>query len=482
MKSYKNISESLKKQLNKNIPLLILCGFLIVIFITIIFSILNKDEPKATTKFNQEDVNNNTVGEWDTTGFCVVKEIDKANSKLTVLDIESGQDIILNFSGGTDIRDKYDQIIAVSQISIGEMMDIYYQKNSAKLKKAVISTTAWEYKGVSNWYLNKDNNSFVIVDSKYQYSEDLVISRDGKLLTISDLDEKDELTVKGLDREVYSIIVTRGHGTLRFTDYDDFIGGIAHIGKREIVPIVEDLVITARAGTFDITFEKNGYVGVKKVILNPEDDITISMEEFKKPPVQTGLVKFEIEPVGAQLYINKILYSYEDMVELEYGEYDITVSLGGYSTYKGELVVNDVAETVSITLVESSKDNSETNNDETDNTIDDEENIDETIDGTTEEITDETTEEATDGTIDKTTDGSTTGTTSQYIYIDRPNEASAYLDGEFKGNVPVSFPKVIGTHYITFIKSGYETKTYTVEILDDGENVKLEFPELTKVE
>lgn len=451
-----------------------LCGFIFIIGITIIYSLIQKDEVKTTSRVEQGNTIDNTVGEWDATGFGVVKEIDKLNNKLTFLDIESGQDIILTYSGGSDIRDKYDQIIAVSQVTIGEMMDIYYQKNSAKLKKAIISTKAWEYKGINNWNLDKDENSFDIVDSKYQYAKDLVISRDGKLLTIGDLDDKDELTVKGWDRNIWSIIVTKGHGTIRFTEYEDFIGGIAYIGKREIVPIVEDLVITARVGTFDIKFEKNGYVGVKKVTLNPEDDTIISMEEFKKPPVQTGEVKFEIEPASADLYLNKILYSYEDMVELEYGEYDITASLGGYSTYKGELVVDDLLKTVSITLVESSTKTDESEVDETDTTIDGEENTDENIEETEPSIT--------DGTDSSSTEDDTTGTTSQYIYIQSPNATSAYFDGEFKGMVPVSFPKVIGTHYITFIKSGYETKTYTVEILDDGENVKLDFPDMTKVE
>lgn len=468
MKSLKDKGESLKKHINRNIPFVILCGFIFVILITILFSIIKSDEVKKMPAVVKDSTNEGESKDWDTTSLGVIKEIDIKNSKITFLEIESGQDIILTFSGGSDIRDKYNQIIAMSQVTVGEMMDIYYYKNSAKLKKAVISANAWEYKGVSNWSLDK--NSFDIVDSKYQYSNDLVISRDGKLLTINDLDDKDELTVKGWDREVWSIIVTKGHGTLRFTDYEDFVGGIAYIGKREIIPITTDLVITAREGIFDITFENKGLVGVKNVTLNPGDDIVVSMEEFKRPPVETGLVRFNIEPVGAELYINKILYSYEDMVELEYGEYNISVSLGGYNTYQGKLVVDDAVKTVSISLVESSTDTGETDEGE--------------AGGMEEGETGESEEEEPDTTLggsDKP-DEDSSNTTSKYIYIQSPSGASAYLDGEFKGTVPVSFPKVTGTHYITFIKSGNETKTYTVEILDDGENVKLEFPELTDVE
>lgn len=465
MKSLKDKGESLKKHINRNIPFVILCGFIVVILIAILVSIFKGDEAKRMPGVVKDNTNESVSEDWDTTSLGVIKEIDITNSKITFLEVESGQDIILTFTGGSDIRDKYNQIIAMSQVNIGEMMDIYYHKNSAKLRKAVISTDAWEYKGVSNWSLDK--NSFDIVDSKYQYSDNLVISRDGELLTIDDLDDKDELTVKGFDREIWSIIVTKGHGTIRFTDYEDFIGGIAYIGKREIIPIVDDLVITAREGSFEITFENKGLIGVKKVTLNPEDDIVVSMEEFKRPPVETGLVRFNIEPLGAELYINKILYSYEDIVELEYGEYNISVSLGGYNTYQGKLVVNEAMKTVDITLVESNSDTGEVEDDETSGTEEGEAGESDTENTTT------------DGSNESDED---TNSTSKYIYIQSPSGASAYLDGEYKGTVPVSFPKVLGTHYITLIKPGLETKTYTVEILDDGENVKLEFSDLTVIE
>jgi len=45
---------------------------------------------------------------------------------------------------------------------------------------------------------------------------------------------------------------------------------------------------------------------------------------------------------------------------------------------------------------------------------------------------------------------------------------------------PVSFPKITGNHYITLIKNGYETKTYTIEATNDGEDTYFNFPEMLK--
>ena len=46
--------------------------------------------------------------------------------------------------------------------------------------------------------------------------------------------------------------------------------------------------------------------------------------------------------------------------------------------------------------------------------------------------------------------------------------------------MPVDLPKEIGTHTITLYRTGYVTKSYTVEVEDDGEDLILSFPELAK--
>lgn len=48
-----------------------------------------------------------------------------------------------------------------------------------------------------------------------------------------------------------------------------------------------------------------------------------------------------------------------------------------------------------------------------------------------------------------------------------PEGAEVYLDNVYKGIVPCKFTKVIGSQTITLSKSGYVTKSYSVDILDD---------------
>ena len=53
-----------------------------------------------------------------------------------------------------------------------------------------------------------------------------------------------------------------------------------------------------------------------------------------------------------------------------------------------------------------------------------------------------------------------------------------YLDGNYIGLSPVSFGKTVGSHTITLRKSGFETRSYTIYLYNDGKDTNYSFSEL----
>lgn len=482
MEDKNNRNDERKKSLKRILPFLCGCAFLIVIAVTILASV-----SRSTTKNNNSPSTSQTkevtgTEDSDKQIVAVLKEIKETDSTMTLMDIETGQDLILNYTGGTNFVDKYDQVILPLQLKIGEMVDAYYTSDSAKLVKLQISNLAWEYQGVNNWSIDPTTKIFQIVDSKYKYSQDTVVIREGEFLDIQNLNNKDELTIKGYEKDIWSIIVTKGHGTLKFEDYSDFIGGTAYIGNDEIIPIVADMVITVQEGSYTVNFENGSLKGTKQVSVGADEEVIVNMGEFKNPVAQTGLVNFSITPEGAELYIDDTLQDYDKAVKLEYGQHTIKVTLGGYSDYSGDLDVNEATTTLSVNLVESQSSDSTTNTQEdttsTDNSTSNQNNTTTQDDNSSTNSNNNTnsntnTEDTTDSSIidpDKN------------IYVNGPEGASVYFNEEFKGSAPVSFPKVTGSQYIILIRSGYETVTYTVEIADDGKDVYYNFPAMVKSE
>ena len=66
------------------------------------------------------------------------------------------------------------------------------------------------------------------------------------------------------------------------------------------------------------------------------------------------------------------------------------------------------------------------------------------------------------------------------ITVSAPTGAAIYVNGTYKGKVPCSFTKMIGSLTLSLTQDGYETKSYSVEIADDSKDISWSFPNLEK--
>lgn len=129
-------------------------------------------------------------------------------------------------------------------------------------------------------------------------------------------------------------------------------------------------------------------------------------------------------------------------------------------------------------------DNSDEDNDIDNNDIDSNDNTD---DNNPDEDTNSSTNTITDGAINSNTnvsnESSVEGTTSvdyeHAIFVRSPEGASLYLNGNLKGTIPFNMTKEVGVHTVTISKEGYITRSYTMEVLDNDQDINWQFDELT---
>ncbi|NLZ81484.1 MAG: PEGA domain-containing protein, partial [Clostridiales bacterium] len=283
------------------------------------------------------------------------------------------------------------------------------------------------------------------------------------LIELIELNDKDELIVKGYNGYIHSIVVSKGHGYISLDNEDYFIDGIVSVGNDIALPIKEDMLIVATEGSYNLQVTKNGIGGTKKVVVKRDEESSVDIGDLKGEAVLIGSISFEIEPVDATLNINGKIYEYDELVELPFGVYKMMIKAEGYIRFLGDLVVNETFSRRSIHLAKE--------------------------DGQKTEIEIETTTGSEESTVEETESSKTTeeetmtmpGIPNMFskINIDNPRGAEVYLDGVYKGVIPVSLSKEKGTHSIIIKKAGYETKTYTVDIPEGDEDVQLNFPGMT---
>jgi len=424
----------------------------------------NSSNKNATKQTTVAETGNN----YDTTFTGVVKEYDEFKKTVTVYDINGKMDYVFDYNGGTDIKDEYDAVITLPQIEIGEIVDVYYYEASQKLTALSISKEAWTYNKVGNLVTDKTAQRMKISERNFRYDDGLLLFSEDETIELIDLHAKDELMIKGVGSQICSIIVTTGHGYIRLTNYSDFVGGTIEVGYGIITPIVDDMLIVAREGEYKVVLENGELVARENVKLKRNEEITLDMTGYKMPEARIGYVRFDIDPYGADLYINGASVDYSDPIKLNYGKHRIQVTMNGYDDFNGTLTIGESTPTISIRLAEGTYDveseDTSTGKTQTSN------------DTSIEEVEDEA--EATEAADSENTTGTTSIDNEHSITVESPAGASLYLNGKQMGTVPITFTKEIGTHIIVLSESGYVTKSYSVEVLDDGENAVFNFPDM----
>lgn len=409
---------------------------------------------------------------YDTVFTGIIEGYNLDKKTVSVFNIQEKKNYEFVYTGGTDIKDKYDALITMPQVEIGEIVDVYYYQTNQKLTLLHISKEAWTYKKVGNLETDKTNLRMKIANHNYWYDEGLQLFSQEEPIELIDLHEKDELMVKGIGSQICSIIVVKGHGYIRLTNYHDFIGGTIEVGYGIITPIVKDMLIVAKEGEYNVVLENGELVAKKDIKLKRNEEITLDFSEYKMPEERIGYVRFDIDPYGADLYINGRQINYADPIKLNYGTHRIRVTMNGYNEFNGILTIGETTPTISIRLAQGTYDveseDSQTGEKVTSSNT--------TIEQTQEEDDLSKTENEEENSKTKSIDKNHT------ITIESPVGATLYMDGEQIGTVPISVEKEIGTHVVVFSQSGYATKSYSIEVLDDNQNAVFNFPDMIILE
>ncbi len=492
----------------------------------------------ATTTAAQEDTTRSTAV---FSGACygVIVDIDLTGDTITILDLVTDKEAQYSYSGSTYIMDKYGKDISVTQLSLGDVVEGGYDTGTKCLVELKKSDRIWENQKVVNFSIDRLANTMKIGKSLYEYIPNVVIVSEGRILDdISEVSNQDELIVRGNEKTIYSIVITKGHGYVTLSDAEYFEGGLVSIGSRIAQEVTPDMIIEVPEGEYILEITKDGVGGQVDILVTKNQETKVNVGGLKGEVPKTGRIRFQIEPEAATLYIDGEKTDYTELVKLDYGSYKIKLEAKGYVNYEADLVVSESYQRREIKLGRDSSEaeNTDKEKESTDNGGGEGEVLENTETKEGETLSDGQKETKTSSaavttepgqTTAQTTsaDGSTTPTVTAptvttptvtaptvttpaipqaattekqsegmgdgndsptdgekvgdyKIHVEAPSGASVYFDGEYMGVAPVSFQKVSGEHTIIFKQSGYETKTYTVTISDTMADCHYSYPTL----
>ena len=429
--------------------------------------------------------------------LAVVLEVDTEVKMITVYDVEAEETKRLVYTGATSFYDGYGIQMAASQLTMGDMYRFHINTKEEWISNAYEavdrrekpqSTKVWEKTEVDFMTITQDKISFR--GQNYRFNDGICVMSNGKQITLGDIRPTvDIVTVRGVGQVIYEIVVTKGHGYITLKNHEDFIGGVITIGSTRVDSVYEDSTYLVREGTYNVSVECGKYAGKEDITVARDTTAVFDVFEYGSGPIKKGWLTINIDPLGADLYIDGVKTAYTDGVELEYGTYRFEFAEGGYISYNATVRIDQPKQSLSVFLIEQKTE--ETNPDDDEDTTTDpntpqeggntgqsgSDNSDATGDGAGEEgenngdVSGNTSENTpTSGIM---TSVSVTGMgynldMENAIYILGPSGAEVYLDGEYLGVAPVDFEKILGSYVITVIRSDGAVKNFNCSETDNG--------------
>ena len=447
------------------------------------------------------------------TVLCVVSGVDPEEKLLSLKDTDSDKTGEFAYDGTTAFYDKFGQSITAEELSCGDLVDVSYDRD-LQLKSVRQSSDIFTITGVVKFSVDEQKKIFTVAGDSYKFTDDVYIYSDDEKGSWMDLTDMDILTVRGMDRTIYSIVVEKGHGYIRLKNDAYFVGGWIEVGNEIIRTITEDMLMVAPEGDFHIRLTNGGYLGEKDITIVRNKETVIDLSEIEIEEVAIGHVEFNLSPVYAQLYVDGEMTEYEERVPLEYGIHNIRVEAAGFETVTTNIKVGSEYANVDIALdpdgttktADASNTSGAFGTTRTDPNASTTQTTSTTAPYTSDASTSLTTSSSTtaasttSAASSSTTAGSSSGTTAsttsggatttdtnvisstKKIYVEQPKGAEVYLDGNYIGIAPATTTKVTGLHIITLSKTGFVTKSYTVTIENDGNDITLSFSDLEKAE
>ena len=181
-------------------------------------------------------------------------------------------------------------------------------------------------------------------------------------------------------------------------------------------------------------------VGTKQVEVKANEEVQVDVSDLAQVEEnKKGGIVFTISPSSAYLTIDGTDTDYSEVVYLPYGIHQMTCKAEGYKTITQYIKVGDEMANINIEM--------EAGSDDTD--------------------------------ASSVSSNTVTASSSGYqVYIDAPQGGELYVDGKYIGLIPTSFDKKSGSYTVSIRKSGYITRSYSLQVDGSEKDVHYSFSEL----
>lgn len=282
--------------------------------------------------------------------ILIVSDINSANETIRVYNYSTGVQYQYYYGLTTGFFDKYGNHMSVSDIHQGDVVDISGADSDGKAKRIQKSDKVWTNDAVTNFSVDKDKSVLEIGSSSYRLGERTMIFSGPEVIDTDSITAQDKLSVVGIDKDIVSISVTTGHGTLQLSNTSLFEGSFLQLGDRIFAEITKDMSLDVPEGSYMLAVANNGWGGSTDIEIKRGETTKVNLNDLKGEGPKKSSILFEVDVQSAKIYVDGSEIDYTSPVEITYGKHTLKVTADGYDTWTRTLYVNSKEATIQITI------------------------------------------------------------------------------------------------------------------------------------
>lgn len=282
--------------------------------------------------------------------ILIVSDINSANETIRVYNYSTGVQYQYYYGLTTGFFDKYGNHMSVSDIHQGDVVDISGADSDGKAKRIQKSDKVWTNDAVTNFSVDKDKSVLEIGSSSYRLGERTMIFSGSEVIDTDSITSQDKLSVVGIDKDIVSISVTTGHGTLQLSNTSLFEGSFLQLGDRIFAEITKDMSLDVPEGSYTLAVANNGWGGSTDIEIKRGETTKVNLNDLKGEGPKKSSILFEVDVQSAKIYVDGSEIDYTSPVEITYGKHTLKVTADGYDTWTRTLYVNSKEATIQITI------------------------------------------------------------------------------------------------------------------------------------
>lgn len=282
----------------------------------------------------------------------LIREMNMAEETITLQAVSGDERVVrYPYSLATKFENRFGNSTSWSSFYPGRVVTVGDRLSDKTLSKVTLTDEVWEQEDIKKYELDMDRGMLTIGKTKYHINENTPVFSNDELVSTADIGEEDVLRVVGKNKNILSVSITTGHGTIKLMNTDLFRNSMVSIGRGMFTEISEEgMEIEMPEGTYPLTVANDGYGGTKEVEVKRGETTVVDLDELKGEGPKSCDITFHVAVEGAKIYLDGAEVALNEAVKVKYGKHVLMVQAEGYNTWQKTLYVNSPKADISLDL------------------------------------------------------------------------------------------------------------------------------------